>query len=431
MTQDEISTTQPKTLVLRKTINNLKAISLIIGSVLGSGLMILPGLVYKNIGATSFYSWLIMGIIIIPFLYVFIKLTLEFPSAGGLVNIIREIFGIHFYYTFSYLILMSTVILVPIVAVIGANYVGYLFDLSNFQIVLVAAFMLIAVTLLNVFDTSLVLKIQGFSALLLLLLLFIIIITGSKQAFSEFSVKLSSVNLLSMEMLFATVMGITFVFWAFLGWENLSFTTEEFTNIWQDLPKATIISFAVMMFLYLGLSISTIGLLPQESRYTSQAPLAEVITLTFGAKYGKIVAAIGILIMVINLNAWVWGPSRLLFDCGRKKILPQVFSRLTKRQTPAVSLLTLLGLYLVILSYMIITGNYKLDALIQLVNTNFMSLYFFSSACFVKYANNFEDKVIGHIAMFLMGLIMAFCGFYILFPLSCFLISWLRKRIKE
>ncbi|MBW1650776.1 MAG: APC family permease [Deltaproteobacteria bacterium] len=420
-----------KNRILKKTINNLKAISLIIGSVLGSGLMILPGLVYKNVGAISFYSWLLMGIIIIPFLYVFIKLTLQFPSAGGLVNIINEIFGIDFYHTFSYLTLLSTIILVPVVAVIGANYVGYLFNLTSQQIVFIAAFLLIITTLLNIFDTNLVLKIQGISALLLLLLLFIIIITSSKIAFPQFAIKLSAVNLLSKETFASTAIGIWFVFWAFLGWENLSFTTEEFTNIKKDLPKATVISYCVMMFLYLGLSISVVGLLSQQSQIAAQVPLAEVITHTFGAKYGKIVAVVGVLIMLINLNAWVWGPSRLLYDCGRKKILPAVFSRLTKKQTPAVSLLTLLIMYLLILGYMLISKTYELDNLIKLVNANFMSLYLFSSICFIKHSVKIKDKAIGYIAMLLMASIICFCGLYILFPLSCLILGWLKKYIKN
>ena len=135
--------------------------------------------------------------------------------------------------------------------------------------------------------------------------------------------------------------------------------------------------------------------------------------------------------MLINLNAWVWGPSRLLFDCGRKRILPAVFSQLTKRQTPAVSLLTLLVFYLMILAFMITSGRYELDRLIKIVNTNFMSLYFFASLCFIKYTDCFKGKIIGYVAMIFMGMIMLFCGLYILFPLSCLLISLLRKSNKK
>lgn len=129
------------------------------------------------------------------------------------------------------------------------------------------------------------------------------------------------------------------IFWAFLGWENLSFTSEEFVNINVDLPTAVVLSFLIMMALYLTLSLSVIGILSPDSMNTIQVPLAEVIGKTLGNKYGHFVAVIGTLVMIINLNAWVWGPSRLLFDCGRKNILPRIFVSLGKHQTPSISLL--------------------------------------------------------------------------------------------
>lgn len=81
--------------------------------------------------------------------------------------------------------------------------------------------------------------------------------------------------------------------------------------------------------------------------------------------------------MIINLNAWVWGPSRLLYDCGRKGILPPAFGHLSKYQTPLLALLTLLLFYRLILVYMLINKSFILDVLIRLVNANFLWSYIF------------------------------------------------------
>lgn len=123
---------------LRKNLNLGRSIGLVIGSVLGSGLMILPGLVYNLAGVYSFYSWLGMGIIIIPFLFVFSRIMVKHPSAGGLVNIIYIILGKKIGVSITYTLIISLVMLVPIVAIIGANYLCYIGGFPSYANVLLA-----------------------------------------------------------------------------------------------------------------------------------------------------------------------------------------------------------------------------------------------------------------------------------------------------
>lgn len=211
---------------------------------------------------------------------------------------------------------------------------------------------------------------------------------------------------------------MTVVFWAFLGWENLSFTSEEFTDIKRDLPTSVIASFFIMMVLYLGLSLSVIGILSPETLNTVQAPLAEVINKTLGNNYGRLVAVIGTLIMIINLNAWVWGPSRLLYDCGRKAVLPKTFGRLSIYQTPVLSLLVLLSLYFLILFYIYLDKS-ALNGLIKLANANFMTLYLLTIISFLKLAKKRSELLLGTLAL-CFTVVMMFYMVYIYYSHYCY-----------
>lgn len=78
---------------LKKTIGISGGIALTIGSVVGSGLLLLPGLVYSLSGADSLIAWLGMGILSIPFIYIFASLTLISPSASGIAGFVKKAQG--------------------------------------------------------------------------------------------------------------------------------------------------------------------------------------------------------------------------------------------------------------------------------------------------------------------------------------------------
>ena len=132
----------------------------------------------------------------------------------------------------------------------------------------------------------------------------------------------------NLDSIYLVILGMNLVFWAFLGWENLSFATEEFVDIKKDFNKVIVISFLIMMFLYLGLSASVVALLDKESMQTVMVPLAAVAHEVLGSYSAYVVAGVAFLILLININAWVWGPSRLMYDSGRKKIIPEFFAKL-------------------------------------------------------------------------------------------------------
>jgi len=77
-----------------------------------------------------------------PFLYIFMIIMIEHPSAGGLVNVTYLLLGDKIGLFITYLIIFSLVLLVPIVGIIGANYICYLLNINNNLNILIAWFLL-------------------------------------------------------------------------------------------------------------------------------------------------------------------------------------------------------------------------------------------------------------------------------------------------
>ena len=65
---------------LEKTLGLYSAVGLAITMVVGSGLLILPGLAYVQAGGAAIYAWIISAVVSIPLLIVFAKLGAEIPG---------------------------------------------------------------------------------------------------------------------------------------------------------------------------------------------------------------------------------------------------------------------------------------------------------------------------------------------------------------
>ncbi|ACV63939.1 amino acid permease-associated region [Desulfofarcimen acetoxidans DSM 771] len=405
---------------LRKTLNVGKSVGLVVGSVLGSGLMILPGITYYQVGVHSFYCWLGMGLLIIPFLFVFSRIMIKYPSAGGLVNLVYLILGDKIGLAITYAIILSLIMLVPIVAVIGANYVCYIGNFNANYNIFIAWILLFIFTVINTFDTKISLKIQGVTSILLLFLLFIIILAtlsgSSEKFFQKVIINFSEDDIKKIWS------GMTLVFWAFLGWENLSFTTEEYKNIKCDFNYVIIFSYLIMMFLYLGLSAGVIISLDTNNPTTISAPLAEAAHVAMGSYSGIAVAIIAVLIMLININAWVWGPSRLVFDAGRKNILPSIFAKLNNNFTPYYALHGLLFLYTLALVLIFFIGQEFITLSIKQVNCVFLILYLLTVVAYIKESDTIYSKIIGLFTAVSILFFLQKFGIYLILPSIFFII---------
>ena len=111
---------------LEKTLGLFPAVGLAITMVIGSGLLILPGLAYAQSGSAAIYAWIISALVSIPLLIVFAKLGAEIPGAGGIAGFMQAAFSRRWGVATEILIL-GTIPGGAALAITGGKYIGALF----------------------------------------------------------------------------------------------------------------------------------------------------------------------------------------------------------------------------------------------------------------------------------------------------------------
>lgn len=410
---------------LAKALTLKDVVGLTIGSVVGSGLLVLPGLVHQVAGADALIAWILMAVFAIPLICIFSELCSKYPSAGGMAGFARKAFGSRMEQGMVNLLAGTFPIGIPALAIIGANYVSYALNLGRVETLIMAFLILLFVTLVHLRGNRLGSRFQNYSALFLTLFLVLVSILVFPQSLA----RVHRIQFYHDPQLIWYSMGL--LFWAFMGWENMSFTSEEFSNPRRDFPLGLAVSFLLVTGLYLLISFNVALLLDPYDPMTGRAPIAEVIRVVFGHTAGVVVAGLGLLIILVNASAWVWGASRLVFAGAREGYLPAFLRHVHLRtQAPDRSLIVLLFTYgLVIL----LVGLFQipLENLILVVNVNTLLAYIVSIGAFIKVNGKHPFKrILGGLALVLSLVFMAIFNYAIIYALTLILLPFISSWIK-
>ncbi|WP_395831980.1 hypothetical protein [Elstera sp.] len=78
---------------LRPSLSALQGIGVALSMVVGSGLLILPGLGVSLVGAAAIHAWWINALLTLPLLLLFARLGARYPTAGGVAGFAEAAFG--------------------------------------------------------------------------------------------------------------------------------------------------------------------------------------------------------------------------------------------------------------------------------------------------------------------------------------------------
>ncbi|HBI03785.1 MAG TPA: amino acid permease, partial [Paenibacillaceae bacterium] len=104
---------------LKATIGLPQAIALNIGAVLGSGILLMPGVSAQLSGPASLIAWGIMALFVLPMALSMGLLSSAYSNSGGVSHFATLAFGRKIGALVGWFFLMSVTIGGPIVAIIG------------------------------------------------------------------------------------------------------------------------------------------------------------------------------------------------------------------------------------------------------------------------------------------------------------------------
>ncbi len=351
---------------LHKKIGGLEVFTITSGAMISSGLFVLPGLAYAEVGPVVIIAYLIAGVFIIPTLLAKVELATAMPKAGGsyffiersMGSIAGTIGGMTSWFSLS---LKSAFALVGI----GA-FAHFIYPFTDIEIKLIVIGFCILFTILNLVSVDLTAKIQNILVITLIALIIAYIIAGmpfmEADRFTPFIKKGND---------FRSIFGVVgMVFISFGGITKIASVAEEVRNPVKNISIGAISAFFLVILLY-GLAVFvTIGLLNPNTLANSLTPLSDGGEIIIG-NIGLIVMGIAaILAFISTANAGILGASRFLMAMSRDRLLPQFFSNILKRfRTPHFAILFTSAFMIVMIIF------FELSVLVKIAST--MSILLF------------------------------------------------------
>ena len=333
----------PADAALRREIRLRHAVALYVSSVLGSGVLVLPGLTARIAGPASLVAWAALAVASYPFAYTFASLSARSPESGGVYAFAREAFGLRIATVSGWLFVLWYVTGAPAVMLIAASYVSYAIPLGRGGIFLVAAAVLFAAYAVNRLGIRMSNRVQVAASSAIVLLLVCAV------AFSAGAVRLEAFSPFLPHGALAVGTAAALIFWSFLGYENVSNVAEEFRDPRRDFKRSVWLSVVLVGGLYLAVAFVTVGTRAYEAG-GSVAPFAAIFSSVFG-RFGAVgTAALAVFIIFSTANAYTAGMSRVVLAVARDGGFPRSLDHVDARTgVPDRSLGLLFGVALLVL----------------------------------------------------------------------------------
>ncbi|MBC8079196.1 MAG: amino acid permease, partial [Gorillibacterium sp.] len=242
-----------KSNVLKSTIGMPQAISLYIGAVLGSGVLIVPGLAAQIAGPASLLAWGLMTLLVLPMALSMGLLSARYPNAGGVSHFVTLAFGPRTGSLIGWFFLMSVPIGGPIVALTGAGYLTAALGMGEGARVIFAILMLVIGLLINLIGMKVVGRVQVAVVIAIVSVLLLAIVGALPHIqFAHFTPFMphgwGSVG-----------KAAALLFWCFIGWEAVSHLSEEFIDPQKAAIKGVTIAAIIVGLLYFLTALATVG----------------------------------------------------------------------------------------------------------------------------------------------------------------------------
>ncbi|KAK2843632.1 hypothetical protein Q7C36_011847 [Tachysurus vachellii] len=322
-------------LKLKREVGLISAISLVAGTMIGSGIFMSPQFVMSNIGSpgASMIIWAVCGLVTLCVALTYAELGTMFRESGGEFIYVLRIYGplpaFFVAYTFTIVVKPASI---TAVALSLAQYAVAPFYPGCMPPTLVvkclAAACILVVATINMLNVRFAMTIQVIFLVAKVAGLMVIVIGGI------FTMAQNGLETLgNPDIAFeGTTWGIGTIgmalyqgLWSFAGWANLNFVLEEVKNPEVNLPRALMIAIPMVTILYLLVNISYLAVMTPREMMTSSA-----VAVTWGNKvlgsWGWVMSIAAALSSFGTLNGSFFSGGRICFVAAREGHMPSILS---------------------------------------------------------------------------------------------------------
>lgn len=284
--------------------------------------------------------WTVSTLLCLPMLLMFDDMVRSNPDGRGIEAFIRLGLGDLFGRCVPIMFISLVIVGLPSGAFVAGQYVAQAFSASKPLVITVALLVLIAAVLINLAGVRTSTRVQTGATWGLVLVATVLLVS----AFPSARIGPQAVEP-DLQHLSVLLPGVLLAFWAFAGFENLTFLAREFRDPEHDFLPVSSIALTVYGVFTIMLTIAIAVTVPR-AHVDQVVGLLQLAAVTgFGQAIIWVVTIIACSAMLLNAIAWVWGVSQLVRDAAGNGMLPAFFGAPGKGASRSRPVLLLAGLF--------------------------------------------------------------------------------------
>ncbi len=353
---------------------------IVVGTVIGSGIFIVPAVVLRHTGGSmgiALLIWLIAGLLSLMGALTYGELGASEPEAGGLYAYVRDAFGPlpAFLYGWTLFFVISSGSTAAL-AVAFTSYLGALIPLNVVGVKLVPVLMIGTVAGVNILGTRKGASLQNWTTLfkagVIILMGVALVAGGSGDGFLPGTAPgapdpaAPAESLLTLAGLSAAGVAMIGVLWAYEGWQYVTFSAGETVDPQRTFPRGIVLGTAILIGVYLLANLGYMAALDREVAMTSESIAFDAVHATLGPWAATGITIVILVAMFSAANGLALTAPRVYFAMARDGVFFRALSRVhVAWGTPAVAIgagaawamvLALSGTFEQLLTYVVFIG---------------------------------------------------------------------------
>jgi len=345
-TSAEAAAGTPRASLIR-TIRQRDLFLLFIGSVIGSGVFLTPGLILRQLDGSvgyAFLVWIIGGILSLLGALTYAELAAANPEAGGLYVFIRDGFGRMPAFLYGWCLFL--VIASGSVAALARAFTRYLAEiikLTSVEATLVSVAMIAVVTAVNVWGTRKSSDLQNWTTLIKVGIIVVLsaVLFSLGHHVREIPAALGS-SQSGFSLLSSFGLAMIAVLWAYEGWQFGTYSAGEVVDPQKAFPRAFLLGSLTLTGLYLVAIVAYLNALGPTAATNSEAIAATAATAVLGTWAGRAIACTILISTFSAANSVVLTAPRVFYAMANDNLFFKKLAEVHPRfRTPANAVITL------------------------------------------------------------------------------------------
>ncbi|MFT4029823.1 MAG: amino acid permease [Protaetiibacter sp.] len=401
------------------------ASALYIAAVLGTGILVLPGLGVAAAGPASILAVVAVVVLSIPLAGTFAALAGRYPDGGGVATFVRLALGDTAARATGYWFLFGVVFGAPVVAALGGEYLSGALGLGRDWVAVIGIGFLTAALALGLFG----LRVSGSVQLALSGLLVAVVVGVIASAAG--SVRAANFTPFLPYGWAGVGLAISLFVWAVAGGEAITHIAHEFRNPRRTIVWATVIGMTVVGLAYLALQVVTVGVFGTGGA-RSEVPLIDLVAIRWPGFGPAAIAGIATIIVLGVLGVYVPAFANLAASLGRDRHLPRWFAKggesgAVPRRAIALVAVLLLGYASVFFAF-----GLELETFILIHTASMVALYFMGMVAAVRLLQRYSAGWwMAVVSVVLTGALLVLAWDHLLVPLVLALVAVLVTVVRR